>query len=362
MLGREHLIRIVRAAAPAVIPMALVTVVVFGYSLGSPSIQRDGVFMLINLLAVVGLWTFVGNSGIISFGHASFLGIGAYTSAILTTPPALKKVLVQGMPSFLANAHTSTVVGLIAAAGVSALFAAAIAPPLMRLAGLAAGIATLSVLVIVNVVLSQWNSVTNGLHTFSGIPNDAGLWSSLPYVLIAIPVAYAFKRSRTGLRLRACREDEIAARSIGIGVLRERSMAWILSAAIVGAAGAVYAHYLISISPSVFYFDVTFLWLTMLVVGGITSLGGAVLGGLVVSGVSEGLSHIENSVPSLQGMTAVALAVFLILVLIIRPGGLMKGREFGWPGRRSPTPEPPPDPPPAPAPVLAPEPTAAPRP
>jgi branched-chain amino acid transport system permease protein len=330
--------RVLRPAFPVAAPMLLVVAAVLLFSMGSESVQRDGVFMLVNMLAVIGLWVFVGNSGIISFGHVAFLGIGAYTSAVLTTQPQLKHLLIKGMPSFLADAHVSTFMGLLIAAAVAAAFALVIAVPLMRLTGLAAGIGTLAILIIVYTVLGQWRSVTNGLQTFSGIPSDATLWSTLPYVLVALLMAYLFRQSRLGLRLRASREDEIATRSIGVGVVGERTAAFVLSAAIVGAAGAVYAHYLGAITPTVFYFQATFLMLTMLVVGGMKSLGGAVVGSLVVTALTQGLGKVEGSVDSLQGLTDVALALVLIGILILRPKGIMGEREFRLPARLRPSP------------------------
>ena len=330
---RTVLDRVIRPVWPVAIPMLLVVAAVVLFSFLSDSYQRDGVFMLVNILGVVGLWVFVGNSGIISFGHVAFLGIGAYTSAILTTPSQLKHILISGMPSLLADAHVSTPEGLLIAAAVSAVVALVIGIPIMRLSGLPAGIATLAILVIVNTVLGQWQSVTNGLQPFAGIPADATLSSTLPYVLIAIPIAHLFKRSRIGLRLQASREDEVAARAIGVGVVWERTIAFVLSAALVGAAGALYAHYLLAITPSVFYFQATFLLLMMLVVGGMKSLGGAVVGALVITGLTEGLNRAENSVSALQGLTNVVLALLLILILILRPRGLMGSREFRMPAR-----------------------------
>lgn len=326
---------LLRRAFPVLVPAVLIVLAVLLFSLGSESWQRDGVFMLTNMLAVIGLWVFVGNSGIISFGHVSFLGLGAYASAILTTSPQLKHVLIQGMPSVLADAHLGTFPALLVSAALAALVAAAIALPLMRLSGLAAGIGTLAILIIVYTVLGQARTVTNGLQTFSGIPPDATLWSTLPLVLVGLVIAYLFRESRTGLRLRASREDDVAARSIGVGVVRERSIAFVLSAAIVGAAGAIYAHYLGAITPTVFYFQATFLLIAMLVVGGMKSLSGAVVGTLLVTAIVKGLGQVEAHASSLQGLTDVALAALLILILIVRPRGVTGGREFRLPKRRS---------------------------
>src|SRR4051794_12672427 len=96
-------------------PIAVMLCAVLFFSSGSEAFQRDGVYMLVNMLAVIGLWTFMGNSGVISFGHIAFFGIGAYTTAILTAEPALKKLLIPGMTTFLADAHMSTLAGALIA-------------------------------------------------------------------------------------------------------------------------------------------------------------------------------------------------------------------------------------------------------
>jgi branched-chain amino acid transport system permease protein len=325
------LARVATSVWPVACPIAVAVAAVFVFSLGSDAFQRDGVYMLVNMLAVIGLWTFMGNSGVISFGHIAFFGIGAYTSALMTAEPTLKKLLIHGMPTFLADAHTSTLAGMLIAGAVAALVAGVIAAPIVRLSGISAGIATFAVLQIVHTVLSQWRSVTNGLQTFSGIPVDATLWSTLPYVVIAIVGAFLFGRSRTGLRLRASREDPVAARSVGIGIGRDRGVAWIISAFIVGVAGAVYAHYQGAITANSFYFDATFLIIAMLVVGGMKSLSGAVVGTVAVTAVTRLLDAVESSSASLQGLTGVGLAVFLGGILILRPRGITNGREFRAP-------------------------------
>lgn len=323
--------RLLAAVGPVAGPLVLTVGAVVVFSLGGEASQRDGVYMLVNMLAVIGLWTFMGNSGVISFGHIAFFGVGAYTSALMTAEPALKSVLIPGMPGFLADAHMSTLAGMLIAGGVAALLGAIIAGPIVRLSGIAAGIATFAVLQIVYTVLSQWRSVTNGLQTFSGIPVDATLWSTLPYVLVAIVGAYCFGRSRTGLRLRASREDGVAARSVGVDIARDRAVAWIISAFIVGIAGAFYAHFQGAITASSFYFDATFLIIAMLVVGGMKSLSGAVVGTVAVTAVTRGLDAVESSSDSLQGLTGVGLAVFLVGILMLRPRGITNGREFRLP-------------------------------
>jgi branched-chain amino acid transport system permease protein len=195
---------------------------------------------------------------------------------------------------------------------VAALIGLVVAVPLMRLAGLAAGIATLSLLIIVHVVLSHWESVTGGPRTLLGIPLSTTMAIALVWAVVAILVAFVFQRTSLALRLRASREDEIAARSLGISVTVERGVAFVLSAFLVGVSGSLFAHLQGSIHPNAFYFQVAFITIVMLVVGGMGSLAGAVVGTVVVSAMREGLRQVEKGVdlgvvtiPSRPGLTEV---------------------------------------------------------
>ena len=321
------------ALPPLLGPGGIVVAVVVVASMGTFAQQRTATVMLVDLVFVVGLYVFIGNSGVLSFGHASFMGIGAYATALLTIPEIQKNFLLPNLPGFVATAQAPDLVALVIGALVAALVALVLAAPLMRLSGLPAGIATLAVLIIVFVVLSQ--SVTGETRTLVGIPLNLTLWGALALALVAMAAAYAFQLSGTALRLRASREDEIAARSVGISVTRERTMAFILSGAIVAVSGSMYAHLQGSITPDAFYFEITFLTLAMLVVGGMTSLWGAVLGTLVVTAIAEGLRQIEKGVslglvdiPARPGLTEVGLGVLLLVILIVRPSGLTGGKEF----------------------------------
>jgi branched-chain amino acid transport system permease protein len=324
---------------PLLGPGALVVLIVAVASLGTLAQQRTVTQMLINLVFVVGLYVFVGNSGVLSFGHASFMGIGAYASALLTIPETRKNFLLPNLPGFIASAELPDLAALVVGAIVAALVALLLAAPLMRLSGLPAGIATLAVLVIVFVVLSQ--SVTGETRTLVGVPLSLELWGALGLALLAMSAAYAFQRTGIVLRLRASREDEVAARSVGIGVTRERAAAFMLSAAIVAVSGSMYAHVQGSITPDAFYFQITFLTLAMLVVGGMRSLWGAVLGTIVVTAIAEILRQVESGVslgiieiPERPGLTEVGLGILLLVILIVRPSGLTGGKEFSVAGAR----------------------------
>ena len=174
----------------------------------------------------------------------------------------------------------------------------------------------------------------------SGIPTTTTIWVALAWAAAATAAAWAFQRSRIGLRLRASREEESAARAIGVGVAGERTVALVISAFFVGAAGALFGMFIGSFNPDAFFLNITFLMVAMLIIGGMTSLTGAVLGTLVISTVSELLRRAEGGldlglvrISAQPGLREVGLALVMLAVLILRPSGLTGGRELGWPFR-----------------------------
>ncbi|HEY6606589.1 MAG TPA: branched-chain amino acid ABC transporter permease, partial [Gaiellaceae bacterium] len=226
-------------------PLALCSFVVVTWALvdmfGDVVYTRTAVRMFLLLLVVLGLQIFSGNSGVLSFGHVTFVAIGAYSSALLTIPTAIKEFTYLTMPSWLSSwvfpAELSPLEGTLVGGGLAALFALIISPAIVRLAGVQAGIATLALLVIANVFIVQTSSITRGTSTQIGVPTTTHLLSVTVWVLVAIALAFLFQQSRFGLRLRASRENERAARSVGVQVPRERGIAWVLSAFVCGVAG-----------------------------------------------------------------------------------------------------------------------------
>ena len=329
--------RVFRAAWPAVSLCLLLVVIVFGASSRSPALQRTMTTVLINVILVVGLYLFVGNSGVFSFGHAAFMAIGAYTTAILTIPPATKQVILRQLPEAIQTSELPTIVAVLIGGLVAALVAIVVAVPIMRLVGIAVGIGTLAVLIIVNVVITNWSVLGRDLV---GIPVDTTMWGALVWACLAVIAAYVFQSSRLGLRLRASREDDVAAEAGGINVRRMRRIAFVISAFIVGVGGGLFGHALGAFTPEAFYFSVTFLMVTMLIVGGLTSLSGAVIGTLAVSAFSELLRRVEQGFhigswgfELRPGLASVGLAVVLFTVMVFRPSGITGNREIIWPFR-----------------------------
>ena len=199
-----------------------------------------------------------------------------------------------------------------------------------------ASIATFAVLAIVNVTFSNWDSVTAGTSTLVGIPNYTDHWVGLLWAVIAVCAAHIYQTSRFGLSLRVSREDEVAAKASGVNIFTQRLIAFVISAFFVGVSGALYAHFLGTISVEAFYIDITLLTLAMLVVGGMNSLSGAVVGVGAISLLIEVLRQLEHgfavgsftiSVPG--GTQEIGLGVAMLLVLIFRRSGIMGNQEIG---------------------------------
>ncbi|MCB9158695.1 MAG: branched-chain amino acid ABC transporter permease [Caldilineaceae bacterium] len=319
-----------------IVPLAVAAVLVATF--GGVVLQRIFIVMLTNLILVVGLQLFSGNSGLLSFGHVAFVGIAAYGSILFSMTPQAKSLALRQLYPVLQNVHLPFLPSLLIGAAIATLLAAVVGFPLMRLSGAAAVIATLSLLVIAHTVFINWEEVTNGARTLFGVQQYTTLWNALAWALFFVLVAYWFKETATGLKLRASREEERAAAVMGVNIVRVRWVAWILSAFIVGVGGVLYAHFITSFSPVAFYLSQTFIIIAMLIIGGSGSVAGAVVGVVVVTLLTESLRAVENSVNMSQavpftvsGLSEMFVALAMILILIYRPAGIMRGREFVWP-------------------------------
>jgi branched-chain amino acid transport system permease protein len=309
--------------------LLLVLVVSMIADFASAPLARVAVTMLINLVIVVGLFTFIGNTGVFSFGHTAFMAVGAYVTAILTIPSQSKKYVLPKLPDALASLHLPPVPGVIAGGIAASLFAGIVGIAIVRMTPLAASLATFALLAIVYNVAQNLQPV-GGSSGVAGVPINTTFSAALAWGLIAIVCAFVYQHTRTCLRVKAAREDEVAARSVGAPVERDRYVAFVLSAFFVGAAGGLYAQYLGSFTPDAFFLSAAFITLVMLLVGGMTSLAGAVVGVVAISVLQEALRRVETSVDR-PGIASVCLAVVLILIMIRRPLGIVGGREFSWP-------------------------------
>lgn len=334
MPGRAAVERFARLAwVPFVLCLGLVVLWAIIENLTGNVYQRTLLITLIYLVLVLGLQIFSGNSGVLSFGHVSFVAVGAFAAALVSIPQALKLSVSPNLFGFIASAETGNAASLAIAAAVGGLYAFLVGIPLMRLSGLAAGIATFAVLEITHNVLRYYEKIGPGTSAFSSVPETTDLLQATVGATIAIAVAFAYQRSRLGRLLRATREDPAAARAVGVSVYRQRLWAFALSGAVAGFAGGLFVH-LLPLTTEEVYLNLTFITLAMLVIGGLTSLLGAVVGALAVSALDSFLAEAENGI-GLAGQTLdlpagariVVVGALMALVLVVRPSGLTGGRE-----------------------------------
>jgi branched-chain amino acid transport system permease protein len=323
------------------VPAALVVAVGIASTFVSSANEIYFLDALVSVAMVVAVYVFIGNSGVLSFGQISFVAVGAFAAGVMTIPLESKTGVLPQLFPILRDHTIGNVPSLLLAAAVGGVFAFLVGLPLMRLSGLAAGIATFAVLEITHNLLREWTRIGPGATTLSLVPETTGALQATLGALVAIAVAFLYQRSRSGRMLRATREDAAAARGVGVSVHRQRVWAFTVSGALAGFAGGLLVHELGSITTEQVYLELTFLTLAMLVVGGVSSLWGAVLGALAVSGLNSFLIEAEQgvgfgvSIDLPAGTRLILLGAIMALVLIVRPAGLTGGRELRLPGRRA---------------------------
>ena len=324
-----------RAAGPGlVIVLSAIALTILDAS-GQAFWQGLAINLAIFIILTVSLNLTSGFTGVFSLGQIGFMALGAYASAILTLPLQEKSAYLPDLPSWLSSVHLDqrvgdVPVGFLAATIVAALLVSLVAwlvgRVLMRLSGHFVAVATLGFLVIVRVFLFNADSFTRGSRTFSNVTPYTNLWWAWAWALLVIYVVWRIKRSSYGRDMFFQRDDRLAAQAVGIRVMDPRLLAFVVGAFFSAVAGSLYAHFITSFSPTVFYFDLTFRVITMLVIGGMGSVSGSILGAIAIVGLTEALRRVEDAT-LLYGLSQIILAVIFIIVITVRREGLLGQRE-----------------------------------
>jgi branched-chain amino acid transport system permease protein len=302
----------------------------------------------INAILALSLNFIYGFSGMFSLGHAGFMAVGAYVSALCILTPAQKEAIWFLVPiaSPLATLQTSFFVSVLLAGLVAALFSLLIAIPVLRLGGDYLGIATLGFAEIIRVLLTNMAPITNGAIGLRGIPSYANIWWNYGWLVITLFVILSILKSNFGNVLKSIRDDEIAAKTMGINTTNYRTMAFCLGGFFAGVGGALMGSLITTIEPKMFNFQLTFNILLIVVAGGLGSVTGSVVGSAVITLLLEGLRIVEYPfnidlnlglfqlgpihVPGVPGMRMVIFALVLMFIIIFRRQGLIGTREFSW--------------------------------
>jgi branched-chain amino acid transport system permease protein len=324
-----------RAAGPGVVILLSAIALTILDASGQAFWQGLAINLAIFIILTVSLNLTSGFTGVFNLGQIGFMALGAYASAILTLPLQEKSAYLPDLPSWLAGVHLDqrvgdVPIGFLAATIVAALLVSVVAwlvgRVLMRLSGHFVAVATLGFLVIVRVFLFNADSFTRGSRTFSNVTPYTNLWWAWAWVLLVVYVVWRIKRSPYGRDMFFQRDDRLAAQAVGIRVMDPRLLAFVVGAFFSAVAGSLYAHFITSFSPTVFYFDLTFRVITMLVIGGMGSVSGSILGAIAIVGLTEALRRVEDAT-LLYGLSQIILAVIFIIVITVRREGFLGQRE-----------------------------------
>jgi branched-chain amino acid transport system permease protein len=327
--------RLQRLIPPAVMIAALAAILGATDLVAGDYLQRIVIIIGINVILVASLNLSNGFTGVFSLGHVGFMAIGAYAASILTLPVHLKAVNLPDLPGWLQGVAMPFLPATLIAGLIAMLVAFAVGLSLMRLNGAYISVATLGFLVIVQVVLVNWDQFTRGARTFAGVPAYATIWNVWIWAALTVYVVWRIGASAFGRDMRAARDNEIAALSLGVSVIRSRLLAFCMSAFLTGVAGSLWAHFITSFSPKSFFFTQAFSIITMLVIGGLGSVSGSVIGVFLITVLSELLRNAERGfdigalhLPPIYGASQILMAVLFVLVIVFKPAGLMGGREI----------------------------------
>lgn len=280
-----------------------------------------------------------GFTGLFSLGHAGFMAVGAYTTALLTMPPAVKEQIFYLAPLVkpLDQINLAFPVALLVGGLLAAFVGLLIAAPTLRLKGDYLAIASLGFAEIIRVVFTNAQTITNGALGLKGIPTLTNLWWTFGTAAFTLVVLWSLINSSFGRALKAIREDEIAAESMGIHLAKHKTLAFVIGAFFAGIGGGLLGNLLGTIDPKMFSFTFTFNILLIIVLGGMGSLTGSIISAFIVTIANEYLRILDESIDlgfvvinGKVGMRAVVFSALLMFVVIFYRHGLMGAHEFSW--------------------------------
>lgn len=282
-----------------------------------------------------------GFTGQFSLGHAGFMAVGAYTTAILTISPAMKQMIYVNVPiaKCLEGLSAPFPIALIIAGLLTAVIGFFISAPVLKLKGDYLAIATLGFSEIIRILFTNMSSITNGAAGLKGIPGKTNLWWTFGIVIVTAVVISSLINSSYGRALKAIREDEIAAESMGINLFKHKIIAFVIGAFFAGVGGGLLGNLITSIDPNYFKFTITFNILLIVVLGGIGSITGSIIAAFIVTIVDQMLVALDMPInfglftyPGIPGIRMVVFSAALMLVVLFYRNGLMGTNEFSWDG------------------------------
>ncbi len=293
----------------------------------------------VNTILAISLNLIYGFTGMFSLAHAGFMAIGAYVTAILILPAAQKEMMyiLEPMMWPFSVMHAPFFVAVVAGGLAAALVGLLIALPCLRLGGDYLGIATLGFGEIIRVIFTNMTPVTNGALGLKGIPAYAGLGWNYFWCILTIYVIVRLLSGNFGNTLRAVRDDEVAAKAMGINTFRTKTISFVIGAFFAGVGGSLMGSLITTIDPKMFNFQLTFNILMFVVVGGLGSVTGSVVGAVVITVLLEWLRFVEETIKigsweiaGMPGMRMLIFSLLLLFIILYRREGIIGGYEFSW--------------------------------
>ena len=284
-----------------------------------------------------------GFTGQFSLGTAGFMAVGAYVTALLILPVQTKTAVfyLEPIVPWLANVHWSGHGGffcaLLVAGLVTAFIAFLIGFPVLRLKGDYLAIATLGFSEIIRIVFTNTQSFTNGSTGIKSIPNTANLWWSFGSMCFFIIFMIRLMRTSYGRAFKCIRDDEVAAESMGISLFKHKMLSFVISGFMAGIGGGLIASVLGAITPLLFRFILAYDILLIVVLGGMGSITGSIVGAFLITIAKEWLRWMDGGfslgffeVPAIAGVRMVVFSALLMVVILFFRRGLFGNREFSW--------------------------------
>jgi len=309
--------------------------------------QRSFDAYIIRILNLCGIYVILGVSlnlingftGQFSLGHAGFMSIGAYVSALLYMSPELKEVNYFITPIIwpLSVIQIPFVFSLIIAGLVSAGVGFLVGAPCLRLKGDYLAIVTFGFSEIIRVLFCNLQSITNGPLGLKGLPSYTNLWWTWGVAIITIWFIKNLINSSYGRALKSIREDEVAAEAMGVNLFYHKVLSFVVGAFFAGIAGALLGSLVMTIDPNTFSFFMTFQIIIIVIVGGLGSITGTVIVGTAFAILMEVLRSVESpmsffglNIPGIPGMRMLIFSILLMIVILFFHQGLMGNKECSW--------------------------------
>jgi len=290
----------------------------------------------INSIIALGVNITNGYTNIFSLGFGGVMLTAAYTSSILTLPIWYKEAALH-LPAWLARIQWPFLPSLLVAAIVAVMASIVLVLPAFRLKGQYFVLTSIGVNIVIANLAENLRSFTQGAQGLRNIPAFTNTWWVYGILLLTVIFVWRLIRSKFGRALIAISKDQGLAAVMGINVIKYKIYSFIIGSFIVGVGGVLWVHLIVSINPQVFNLLFVFEIIAMLAIGGIGTISGAILGAGIVTffsefalPIQEGFSLFSLQVPPLFGLVNLLMAIILIVIMIYRPDGIMRGKEISY--------------------------------